>query len=413
MPADPPARHIPRICIFTETFHPVIGGGETQARLLAEQLRERGCDAVVVTRRSSAGFARREHVNGIPVYRLNPTGRGQLKKWGLLFTGFPALLRLRRQYDVIFVSGFRIIGPAALLAACITGKRVVLKADSQGEMSGAFFAAGLERFGMSAGSPAFRTFLRLRNALLRRADAFAAITADVAGELAAAGIPANNVVRIPNAVDTARFTPVDGAAKAAARNRLGLPPHGRIAVYTGRLVSYKGLPNLVLVWAAVRASHPDTTLVLVGAGGLDIHACEDQLRAMVRETGLEGHVVFTGNVTNVHDYLHAADMYVFPTENDAFPSSLVEAMACGLPVITTPVGAIPEIVADGETGLLVPPANADALYQAIDRLLTDDGLARRLGVAAATSAADRFAAAAVAERYLELFSATGPGRSSA
>jgi glycosyltransferase involved in cell wall biosynthesis len=392
-----------RACIFTETYAPVVGGGETQARLLAEALQTRGIPVFVLTRRSGDDLLRREVVEGIPVVRLPPSGRGQLRKWGLLLSGPPALLRRRRDFDVLFVSGFRIIGLGAVLAARLLGKKVVLKADSRGEMSGAFFTAGLARFGVRVSSLPFRLFLALRNVALRRADAFPAITEEVGGELTDARVDARRIHRIPNAVDTRRFAPADAAGKRAARERLGLAADAWIATYTGRLVSYKGLPLLLRVWVRVRAAHPEAVLVLVGSGGLDIHACEDELRETVRREGLEGSVVFAGSVSNVEDYLSASDAFVFPTENDAFPSSLVEAMASGLPVVTTPVGAIPEVVEHEANGLLVPPRDADALGEAMERLLTDADLAAKLGLAARRTVSERYSAAGVTQRYVELF----------
>ena len=80
---------------------------------------------------------------------LAPVGSGQLKKWGLLLSSLPALVRLRDQYDLIFVSGYRIIGLTAVLVGKLLRKPVVLKADSQGEMSGEFFESGLKKFGVS------------------------------------------------------------------------------------------------------------------------------------------------------------------------------------------------------------------------------------------------------------------------
>lgn len=392
-----------KICLLTETYHPVVGGGETQARLLAEGLSARGDAVCMITRRSDASLASIEKIGPVTVYRAAPVGQGQLKKWGLIFSTGPLLWRLRRDYDLIFVSGFRIMGVVAVIAARLLGKRVVLKADSQGEMSGDFFAAGLARQGLDRSSLAFRIFMRLRNLILRRADAFVAITPDVAAELAAANIPQDRVHMIPNGVDAGRFHPAGVEEKRELRARLGLENATNVAVYTGRLVSYKGLPLLLRAWRAILHRHAGAKLLLVGTGGLDIDNCEDELRGYVRDNGLADSVIFTGSVTNVPDYLRASDIFVFPTENDAFPSSLVEAMTCGLPVIATPVGAIKVIVEDGRNGLIVPPGNLDALRSAVERLLNDASLARQIGAVARTTATARYSAELVTERYRQLF----------
>jgi glycosyltransferase involved in cell wall biosynthesis len=320
----------------------------------------------------------------------------------------PWLVAQRRHYDVIFVSGFRVVGVTALLASKLFGKGCILKADSQGEMSGDFFTAGLRRMGRSPGWFMFRLFLWLRNRLLTRAHGFAAISDEIAGELAAHGVSPSKIHRIPNCVDTDRFTQVNAAQKATLRAKLGLPPGAFVAVYSGRLVSYKGLPLLLEVWRDTHGRHPEAHLVLVGTGSLDMHNCEAELRNYVNANDLAPWVTFTGPVSNVEEYLQAADMFVFPTENDVFPAALIEAMACGLPVISTPVGAIPSVIRHEQNGLLIEPGNWQQLSQAVDQLLSDRVLAERLGRTGRKTVQDRYSAGGVTQTYLALFESTAP-----
>ena len=395
-----------KICIFTETYYPVVGGGETQARLLAESLIANGHPVIVLTRRSSASLKSYEKCDDVPVYRLRPVGSGQLKKWGLLLSSFPALVRLRDQYDVIFVSGYRIIGLTAILVGKFFGKRVVLKADSQGAMSGEFFESGLRNLGSSRSSFAFRLFLGFRNLMLKKADAFSAISSEIASEWISNNVAPNKIYLIPNGVDTSRFAPVDLGQKSSLRAKLNLPQNTKIAIFTGRLVSYKGLPLLLKVWREIRCKHENVLLLLAGTGGLDIHNCEAELHEYVKSTGLDKDVIFLGAVQNVPEYLQAADLFVFPTENDAFPSSIVEAMACALPVVATPVGAIKVLVTHRETGLLVQVGNFDQLFDALDSLLSDRVLAYKLGQAAWQTVQNQFAIETITKQYLSLFRTT-------
>ncbi len=202
-------------------------------------------------------------------------------------------------------------------------------------MSGEFFRRGLGTVRLSTKNQAFRLFINTRNRILRRADGMISISSAVRLELLEAGIRPGMINEIPNGVDTTRFTPVSDLAKASLRDRLGLDLHAKIGVYTGRLVSYKGLALLLRVWREVVIEFPKAKLLLVGSGGLDMHNCEDELRSYVADHGLQNHVSFSGAVQNVEEYLQASDLFVFPTESEAFGLSLVEAMACGLPVITT------------------------------------------------------------------------------
>lgn len=395
-----------KICIFTETYYPVVGGGETQARLLAEGLISHGHSVIVLTRRSDRALRQYENYGDVSVYRLAPVGRGQLKKWGLLLSGLSALIRLRDQYDLIFVSGYRIIGLTAVLAGKLFRKSVVLKADSQGEMSGEFFESGLRKFGISRSSLLFRLFLGFRNVILKKADAFSTISQEIASEWTSSRVPPNKIHWIPNGVDTTRFAPVDAEQKSSLREKLNLPEAATIAIYTGRLVSYKGLPLLLQVWNEIRCRHENAILLLAGTGGLDIHNCEAQLHDYVTSADLEKNVWFLGSVQNIPEYLQAADLFVFPTENDAFPSSLIEAMACGLPVVTTPVGAIKTIVAHQETGLLVQPGNRHQLYEALVSIVSDKTLAYRLGQVGRQSVEERYSAGNTVGKYLSLFERT-------
>jgi glycosyltransferase involved in cell wall biosynthesis len=392
-----------KICIFTETYYPVMGGGETQAQLLAEGLIASGHSVVVLTRRSDISLKKHDRYGEVNVYRLAPVGSGQLKKWGLLFSSLPMLIKLRDQYDLIFVSGYRIIGLTAILAGKLFRKPVVLKADSQGEMSGDFFESGLKKFGISHESLLFKLFLGFRNGILKKAEAFSAISPEIASEWISSGIPPNKIHLIPNSVDTERFLPVAPAQKNLLRDKLNLPQRATIVIYTGRLVSYKGLPLLLKVWNKIRCMHENVLLILAGTGGLDIHNCEEELRAYVKSADLDGHVLFTGAVQNVPEYLQASDLFVFPTENDAFPSSIVEAMACALPLVTTPVGAIKNIVTDQETGLLIQPGSAEQLFQALDVMLSNKGLSSRFGEAARKSVQELYSTDIIAKKYLALF----------
>jgi glycosyltransferase involved in cell wall biosynthesis len=395
-----------KVCIFTETYAPVIGGGETQAQLLAEGLISQEHSAIILTRRSDPAFKRFEMVGTVPVYRIPPSGGGQLKKWGLVLSSILPLIRLQKQYDLLFVSGFRIIGISAVLIGKLFGKKIILKADSQGEMSGDFFINGLEKFRLSRNFLPFSIFLKLRNFILKKADGFSAISEDIITELISGGVPPNKIHKIPNSVDTHRFLPVDQEQKTMLRKQLGLPETHTIAVYTGRLVSYKGLPLLLEVWKDIQNQHKNVLLLMVGTGGLDIHNCEADLREYVKSNRLEQTVHFTGSVRNVPDYLQASDIYAFPTQNDAFPSSLIEAMTCGLGVISTPVGAIKNIIKDQENGMMVPSGDGSALFKALDTLIRSKALGVRMGQAAWKTVQNHYSAEVVTNNYLTLFQET-------
>jgi glycosyltransferase involved in cell wall biosynthesis/folate-dependent phosphoribosylglycinamide formyltransferase PurN len=387
-----------RVLILTETFRPEIGGGERQAAVLGQGLLARGHQVLLLTRRSRPGLPTDEQIDGLRVVRVGPTGRSRLSKWVLLLTTPWALRSLRGQYDCVLVSGYRILALPALAAARRAGVPVVLKADSLGEFSGAYFRAGLASLGLSPDFGIVRRALAWRNRALGDADAFVAIATEIHAELVAHGIPPEHIRRIPNGVDAQRFRPATAEERVALRGKLGLPA-GPIVVYTGRLVSYKGLRTLLDAWRMLATERTTGTLVLVGEGSGDMHDCETDLRATVARHRLESQVRFAGAVHNVEDYLRAADIFAFPTEQEAFGLSLVEAMACGLPAVTTRVGGLADYVQNGENASVVPLRDAQALANAIRHLLDSPALAARLGAAARATAVGQFGEQAVAVAY--------------
>lgn len=391
-----------RVVIATETFHPEVGGGETQTHTVANALLARGYAVTLVTRRSRVSLAAHERDGRFEIVRVGPSDRGRWKKWGLTLTAFPALLRAARGADAVLVSGFRILGIPAIGATRIRGTPCLLKGDSRGELSGEFFRAGLARWRLTPQSLVVRFFVRLRNACLRRAEGFVALSSEMAAEFVEQGVSAERVHQIPNGVDVEHFRPATAAERAQLRRKLALTD-GFVAVYTGRLVTYKGLPALLRAWRSLQQNGLTATLVLVGEGGADIHACERELREFVRDSNLATSVRFAGPVPDVADYLRAADCFVFPTMDEAFGLSLVEAMACGLPVVSTNVGGIRDFLVDGHNGIVVPPGDENALCTAIRRVAAGGAEIEAMARGARDTALSRFARDHVADQLVHLF----------
>lgn len=168
---------------------------------------------------------------------------------------------------------------------------------------------------------------------------------------------------IVNGFDTGVFHP---RPQAAMREKLGLPLDGRLLVYVGRLVATKGLLELVEAFGTLAAADPHLRLALVGDGVM-----REQLRATIRSNGLDGRVLMPGAMepTGVAEWICAADLLTLPSWSEGYPNVVVEAIACGRPVVATDVGGTREIV-DASNGLLVPPRDAAALRDALDTALT-------------------------------------------
>jgi glycosyltransferase involved in cell wall biosynthesis len=186
------------------------------------------------------------------------------------------------------------------------------------------------------------------------------------------GYPAERIESVPTGIDPRRFRPGD---RGEARRRLGLPPDATIVGIVATLRSWKG--HLFLIDAV--AELPGTvSLVIVGDGPM-----RQVLEARVRERQLSERTRFAGNQADVAPWLQAFDVFVLPSyANEGVPQALIQAMLTALPCVTTHAGSISELAKDGETALVVPPQQVAPLRDAIQRLVTDNDLSRRLGEAA-------------------------------
>jgi glycosyltransferase involved in cell wall biosynthesis len=405
-PADTVAQ--PRICLLTGSFHPVVGGGETHARLLCAELRRRGVSVCVVTRHRVRTSPVDERIDDVPVHRVPPSGVPRLGKYLMMAPALAHLIRTRREYDVIYVCGLRILGLVGALAAILLGKRCVLRSESRGELSGGFIWERTDGRTRPVLKALFRLPIALRNAVLGKADAFLSISGVIRDEYLACGVPAARIAAIPNGIDTTRFAPVGAAEREALRRRLQLP-EGRLFAYTGKLNRGKGLEFLLRVWNDWVKTHPEGRLVLLGSGAMQFLSCEAELREYVRQHGLESSVVFAGSVSNVPEYLQAADGFLFPSESEALPLALLEALSTGLPVIASDIGAHHDIVTPGQDGWLAPCNDTAAWTRALDECAARPEHAQALGARGRRTVMTRFSMPHVADEHLALFRAVCTG----
>jgi glycosyltransferase involved in cell wall biosynthesis len=178
--------------------------------------------------------------------------------------------------------------------------------------------------------------------------------------------PAGRIHVLPNGVDLRRF---DAARpRAEMRAALGLAPDATVVLAVGELTERKNVALLLDAAAPLRARHPALAILVAGEG---VEA--DALRTRARALGLEPHVQFLGFRRDVPDLMAAADVLAHPARVEGFGYVLAEAMAARLPVVATNASSIPEIVVDGETGILFPPDDVEALRAGMSAYLDDPG----------------------------------------
>jgi glycosyltransferase involved in cell wall biosynthesis len=232
-------------------------------------------------------------------------------------------------------------------------------------------------------------FRFVERVLARRASRVIAITAALARfQVERVGLPASKVEVVHYGLD-------DLPSAWGANGSDDVSAEARILLAVCRLEAQKGVDVLLRALPDVVGRHPSTELVVLGEGPQ-----RAELEELARSLGVTAH--FPGRVPDVSTWLRRADVLVHPVRWEGFGLALLEAMLASLPVVASRVSAIPEIVVDGETGLLVPPDDAPALAEAITRVLDEAGDYGERGLARARA---EFSVARMADRTLAVYRA--------
>jgi glycosyltransferase involved in cell wall biosynthesis len=396
----------PRVLVATTYYHPVLGGVETHARQIARHLRARGFGVEVLTKRVHASDPPIGEVDDVTVRRVGPAGeRSASGKWQAAPAFFAAMLEAKARYDVIVCVDYRGIGVPAVAAARLLGKRVIVQGETAGVMAS---ATPGDDSGIAPETLTTRLLKAPVRVIYRRADHLVCIGRGLEREALRAGMPARRVHYLPPGVDLSRFRRASAGERARLRAALDWPEDARVVLFVGRLSVEKGAMDLLHAWRI--ADRRDATLVLVGPDmpghPWDVGAPG---RALVAQHGLADRVRFAGPALDTAPIYRAADVFVQPSHFEAFGSSAVEAMASGLPIVSSGVGGLGDFLADGENAILHDVKSPPSLASAIARVLDDEALRTRLG-ANAFATAQRFEITALLDRFAALVESTAAGR---
>jgi glycosyltransferase involved in cell wall biosynthesis len=228
--------------------------------------------------------------------------------------------------------------------------------------------------------------IRLQRLAYNAAHMIVANSSAAAQALEAEGVPPAKIEIIRNGLDVQAFD-------APPRRRAP-----RTVVTVANLRAEKRHEVLLAAMRLVTVRHPDARLLVVGDGPR-----RRALQALAVDWGLGGRVEFLGHRENVAAVLAAADVFALPSRSEASPNGLIEAMAAGLPAVATLAGGIPEIVSDGETGLLVAVDDAPAMARALLRLMDDASLAQQMGETARRRAEERYSFDRMTRAFEQLY----------
>ena len=352
------------VLVVSGIWPPDVGGPASHAPELAEFLRDRGHGVEVVTTADAAPAAQDYPVHWVS--RRLPRGVRHAAVAS-------SVARHARTSDVVYATSM--LGRATL-GATLARRPAVVKvvADEAYERARrlGLFAGDLDEFQRFEGGTRVRLLRVARDRALRRVDRLVCPSSYLAGLAIGWGVPEARVRVLPNAAPALPALP----DREAARARFGLD--GPTLAFAGRITRQKALEVGLDALAQV-----DGVGLAIAGEGPDL----DSVRRHAGERGLDGRVRFVGPLArdDVLTLFRAADASLLSSSWENFPHAVVEALAVGTPVVATAVGGVPELVRDGENGLLVPAGDRAALAEAIHRLVSEPGLRERLAAAAPAS----------------------------
>jgi glycosyltransferase involved in cell wall biosynthesis len=331
-------------------------GGQNQVLLTVMGLRAAGHRAMLVAHPD--GELRRRAAEGLEFLPLAPSHELDLKAgWKL-----SRLLR-RLQPDIVHAHDPHAVSTAALALSMSTAQPVP-----------PLLASRRVDFHLKTNSFSKWKYRQVRT--------FIAASHAIARILRADGIPEAQIVTVHEGIDAERIAHIE---PSSVHQAFWLPTHAPVVGNIGALVAHKGQRHLIDAAAILRRELPDAHVLVLGEGEL-----RGALEQQVKHLHLEKHVLLPGFREDVLALLKGFDVFVMSSETEGLGTSILDAMACGKPVVATRTGGIPEIVDDGVTGLLVPPRDAQALADAIMTLLNDEPLRARMGAAGLALVREQF-----------------------
>ena len=352
-----------------------MAGGQLVALALSKAARERGYEVAFVAP-TEGDFVQLAEREGFRVLVVPLGGALDVRSVRRL----AAVLRAERA-EVLHTHAHFSLNVLGRVAARFAGARVIAHMHAENVFRPGRLAAKAQ--------------VRLDSATARLCARIIAVSEATAASLVRQGYPAGRMTVVHNGIDPP--LPVEPHRPVEA------PEGAPLLLQVGRLARGKGQHELIE--ALARLEHDDAVAILVGKDLETGGAYERELESLATALGVRERVVFAGYRSDVPALLAASDVLVLPSEIEGLPLTVLEAMAATRPVVATRVGGTAEAVVDGETGLLVPPGDIDALARALDAVLGDSDLARRLGEAGRRRVEERFSSAAMSELVLDAYAA--------
>ncbi len=248
-----------------------------------------------------------------------------------------------------------------------------------------------------------KVYCLIDSLLIRYFNRIIAVSDEVKEEMLAVGVPEEKIRVIYNGIDLDRFK--DQCSSEKIRKELGLDGNDRIVGTIGSFTEAKGYDYLLKAAKEIIDARKAVKFLIVGDGPLNGH-----LRNTARGLGIQDNVIFTGYRKDIPELLSVMDMYVLSSVREGLPMVLLEAMAAGKPVIASKVGAVPKVIIDNESGVLITPGDAGEMKKAVLDLLSDDSRSKRLGLAGQKRLKENFSSDVMAGKYMSVYGELVPGK---
>jgi glycosyltransferase involved in cell wall biosynthesis len=232
--------------------------------------------------------------------------------------------------------------------------------------------------------------------IVRRADKIIAVSEEIAKKMKLAGIAKGKICLIENGVNLEMFT--TNSSSQAIKESLGIKKEALVVGTVGALTREKGHQYLLRAALKVIRIYPKAIFLLVG-DGIERPGLEKTASSL----GIKNSVIFAGMRKDVPEILSILNVFVLPSLNEGLPMALLEAQAAQIPVAATSVGAIPDVLEDGVTGILIPPKDPQAIAEAIIMILSDRKIALRMAQRGFERVRDNFSAEKMANKYLSIY----------
>jgi len=384
-----------RICFFIERFLPYIGGGQIHLLELSRAMSKKNVDVQIITDKHG-GCPNHEFCEGFEVHRVGFPAKmkREFKIFPYIFSSFDRVLEIDHLTKIDLIHSHITFGAFASHFSKIVMRQPHL-----------LTVHGLYADVFKSSYPDHPNFFQkmIERSILRLPYVkIICVSEALSRQLHSMGVPDHKLAVVSNGVDVERFNP---DVESLVKSRLGIENYFLVSFF-GRLWPVKGIEFLIRAVPEVTSRISNVKFLIVGDGPQKRY-----LRRMVHDMNVEDSVIFRDRVEydSMHVFLRGSDAVVLPSLMEGLPLIALEAMACGTPVIATSVGGTPEIVKDGETGVLVKPYSAGCLAAGIISLYGNDSLRNHISAEGLKLVRGRYTWSTIAERTISLYNSVLEG----